>query len=52
MSIERIEQTREILHFEITVAVNNPKGPLNLTDDFLTMILDKIEKCLKEKVEK
>ena len=40
------------MHMQITVAVPYPKGPLDLMDDYLTKILDKIEKCLIEKVEK
>ncbi len=49
MSIEKIEQTRKIAIYEITVAIKDPLffGPLEGLDKALTIILDRIEKLLE-----
>ena len=49
MSITKMEQFRIIKELEITVAVHNPKGPLDLMDEYLSEILDRIESCLEKK---
>lgn len=52
MSIERIEQTRKVGIFEVTLAINNPIQNLTVLDKVIEIFLDLIETLLREKVEK
>ena len=48
MSIERIEQTRKIKMFEVTVAINEPlkEGPIDMLDALIDYTLSRIEKLI------
>lgn len=51
MSIDRIEQTREIGDYEVTVAVNRPLrvGALDVLDSRISDVLDEITTLLEER---
>jgi len=52
MSIDRIEQTREVGDYEVTVAVNNPLriAPIDVLDNRISGVLDSISNLLENEI--